>query len=113
MLLFAYHSVAVSAVLTIKVVDEGEPLAMAEVILAKADSREVIDNKFTNKKGFYRRSLEKGKYEIIISKTDFVDAHVKNIVVEEGEDITKLIELMPRGLQSNESFLQSNSDDCD
>ena len=110
---FFCHNVALSAVLTIKVVDEGEPLPMAEVILAKTVNREVIDTNFTNKEGIYRRNLEKGIFEVIVSKTDYVDVRVNNIVVEEGIDFTKVIELMPRGLQSNESFLPPSSDGCD
>jgi len=111
--IFFYHNIALSAELTIKVVDEGEPLPMAEVILANAESREVIDTNFTNQKGFYRRNLENGIFEIIITKSDYVDVHVNNIVVKEGMDVTKVIELMPRGLQSNADFLPPSSDGCD
>ncbi len=92
----------------IKVFDEGDAVAMAEVTLVNAKTHQVIHNGFTNHSGIYRHRVKPGKYRAIIAKETFADVILKNLQVKKS-NLRKTVEIVPM------AFVKENAtdDDCD
>lgn len=110
---------AVSAgALSLQVTDEGEPLSMVEVTLVDADTRKVIDNRFTDKKGNYTFSKKQGTFNIRLSKEEYSRKILKNVVLADKPVHTKVE--MELSAFSNDPHsvggaggLGDGGDDCD
>ncbi|HFD33010.1 MAG TPA: carboxypeptidase regulatory-like domain-containing protein [Gammaproteobacteria bacterium] len=107
-ILASFSFAVMSAELIIKVTDENEPVAMAEIVLINAKTRLVINNDFTDKSGVYRFSVKPGQYKVIVSKETFSDVTIKNIIMN-NKRISKSVELIPSAFNED----NPSSDDCD
>ena len=103
--------ITLASELTVKVLDEGEPVAMAEVFLVDSTTRIIINNDFTDKSGIYIYAAKDGVYEITVTKDDFLDVTIKDIKLN-NSNIDKVVELVPSAFGPEGTALQSESD-CD
>ena len=111
-ILTVFPVITSAADLVIKVTDEGEPVPMAEIFLVDSKTRIIINNNFTNKSGIYQFTAARGSYEITVSKDEFLDVTIKEIELN-NLNIYKVVELIPREFGTEDTALQSKSDDCD
>lgn len=106
--LMATNSTA--ATLSGAVTDEGEPVAMAEVMVVNAASNALITSKFSGENGHYQFELPGGVYNLNVSKTSFATVWIKNIDLQKG-DLRKDIALTPEAFVDNQ--MVSDPDGCD
>jgi len=102
--------ITMAAEIIIKVTDENEPVAMAEIILINAKTSLVTNNGLTNKSGIYRYSVKPGLYKVIVSKDEFSDITIKDIKIK-NSNINKKVELIPQAFATDKKA--SSDDDCD
>lgn len=98
-----------AAQLTIKVTDEGEPIAMAEILLLNSQTRELVNSDFTNKSGIYRYTVKQGVYDIKVLKVPFSDVTIKNIKVK-NLAIKKNVKMVPQAFSSDTPAAESDED---
>jgi uncharacterized membrane protein len=92
------------------VLDEGEPVAMAEVILVDARNRAVLNEAFTNGQGHFRFAVQDGTYSLRISKEGYAFKTVKHLQLA-GKDMSIKVELTLAAFADDAS--SGASDDCD
>ena len=98
---------------TLQVSDDGEPLAMAEVILVNADTRQVVDSQFTDKNGRYVYSKSRGRFNVLVSKTEYANGTINNINLNKGNVVRKM-DLVPSAFVENTAAgFGDNSEGCD
>ena len=92
------------------VLEEDEPVAMAEVMLMDASSNVLITRVETDGKGKYRFSVGPGVYNIRAFKEEYIYVWVKEIVID-GADAVVNIAMTPEAFAEKGSA--PKSDDCD
>lgn len=104
------HFIANAANLSGRVMDEGEPVAQAHVILMRDENNVIVDKSDTNDKGEYRFSVTAGSYKLMSFKEEYATAWVKDISVSDN-DVPVDIQLTPEVFVENGQ--STSSDDCD
>lgn len=92
------------------VLDESDPVPMAEVMLVNADSNVLISSTVTNNNGGYRFIVKPGIYKLRLFKEDYASKWVENVSVS-GEDVVRNIEITPAAFVSEQPA--EASDDCE
>lgn len=90
--------------------DEGDPITMADIILANMETNIVSGAQLSDEQGKFKFSVLPGTYNLMISKRDYAKFILREIIVQ-SENITKNIELTPIEFASD--GLPTSSDDCD
>lgn len=103
-------AVAQAALIKGTVLDEGEPVAMAEVILVDAGRKAIINEALTTKDGGFQFQVENGKYNIRFAKEGYAFKAVKGLQVQ-GDDIQVKVELLLAAFADNAPT--GAADDCD
>jgi len=102
---------AVAAGLSGKVMDEGEPLPMAEVLLINADSNVLLGSLFSAADGGFYFSVPGGRYHLSAARDGYADGWVRDIDVGKT-DVVQDIELLPEAFAES-GAASADSDDCD
>lgn len=92
------------------VMDEGEPVVMASVMLVDSNNNVILKQTATDKKGFYTFSVNSGNYKIGVFASNYADMWIKNIFINNANTEVD-IQLTPRDFVDNAA--PSSSDDCD
>jgi hypothetical protein len=92
------------------VLDEGEPIPMAEVILVHAGKHAVLNEALTNAQGRFRFAVADGRYSLRIAKAGYAFKTVKDLQVK-GKDLSVQVELMLAAFADDAPT--GASDDCD
>lgn len=90
--------------------DEGNSIAMAEVILSNAKTSVVVGSRLSNKQGQFHFTVSPGTYNLNVSKSDYATIWVRGINVQE-DNFTQNIELIP--IEFAAEKLPENSEECD
>ena len=90
--------------------DEGDPVAMAEVILVNAETNIVTGSRLSDKQGRFQFAVSQGTYNLNISKNDYATIWVKGINVV-SDDLTQNIGLTLTEFATEE--LPEVSEGCD
>lgn len=99
--------------LTLEVSDDGDPLPMAEVILVDADTHRIVDSQFTDKKGRYVYSKSSGRFNIMVSKSEYTNGNIKNISLND-KPVLKKLDLVPSAFSEEVTAgFGDNSEGCD
>lgn len=108
--LFLWHLPAIAANLSGRVMDEGEPIAEAQVMLMTEENNILVKKSYTNEKGEYRFSVSAGTYKLMSLKDEYATTWVKDIDVFD-EDVAIDIQLTPEAFVENKQ--STSSGDCD
>ncbi len=106
-----WFDVAVAAGLSGKVMDEGEPLPMAEVLLIDADSNVLLGSLFSGADGKFYFSVAGGHYHLNAAREGYADGWMRNIEVGKA-DVVQDIELLPEAFAEPEE-VSTDTDGCD
>lgn len=98
------------AVLSGVVVDVGEPVAKAEVMLVNGKNNAILDSAYTDAEGRFRFTVKPGVFNIGTFKSDHATAWRKGIVVQDV-DVSVRIELTPNAFLEESSSLSEG--DCE
>ena len=99
----------IAATLSGTVTDEGESVAMAEVIVVNATNKTLISSQFSDINGHFEFQLPEGVYNLNVSKMSFASVWVNNIVLKNGNTV-KDIALTPEEFVNDHAV--SNPDGC-
>ena len=92
------------------VLDEGEPVPMAEVILIDVSKKAIINEALSGKQGGFRFQVPKGKYSLRIAKEGYAFKSVKDLEMRD-RDIEVQVELLLAVFADNAPT--GAADDCD
>jgi len=106
-----WFDVAGAAELSGKVMDEGEPLPMVEVLLINADSSVLLGSLFSATDGGFHFRVPVGRYHLSASRKGYADGWVRDIDVSKA-DVVQDIELLPEAFAESEA-VSTDSDGCD
>lgn len=106
-----WFDVAVAAGLFGKVMDEGEPLPMAEVLLIDADSNVLLGSLFSAADGEFYFRVPGGRYHLNAAREGYADGWIRDIEVGKA-DVVQDIELLPEAFAESEAE-STDSDGCD
>ena len=93
--------VSMAAGLSGKVMDEGEPLPMAEVLLIDADSNVLLGSLFSDADGKFYFSVAGGRYHLNAAREGYADGWMRDIEVGKA-DVVQDIELLPEAFAESE-----------
>ena len=102
---------ALAADLTGKVMDEGEPLPMVEVLLINADTKVLMGSRFSAPDGSFHFSVAAGRYHLNAAREGYADGWVRDIDVGKP-GVVQVIDMLPEAFAETEAA-STASDDCD
>jgi hypothetical protein len=100
----------IAATLSGTVTDDGETVAMAEVIVVNATNNTLVSSQFSGKNGHFEFELPNGIYNLNVSKVSFAGVWVNGIVLENGNTL-KEITLTPEEFVNDHAV--TDPDGCD
>jgi len=98
--------------LTLQVVDDGEPLPMAEVILIDSETNQILDSQFTDTNGLYAYAKMHERVNILVTKDEYAKKVVKNVALNQAP-INKKLNMVLQAFADNNPGYGDNGEGCD